>query len=196
GSSQEASPPTFVPPATINADLPPTNPLTPVEPTLQGGPLASSATERCYIVRKTSLGHISWALRSSNQQIGLKLQGFRCVVGYESCEGALYQEVLPAHFSMAQAMVGQPFPLTIRNTSRHWIERITNIELPRLHPLAACCFGAGALASVAAETVLRPEKHGLKDLAEASQNLQRAADAIDCAISSANLPGFAQQISQ
>lgn len=202
GSEQEASVPTLVPPGNFTGSLPPPNPLTPIIPDQDGTPSRHgraspcAPAERCYIVRKTSLGHISWALRSSNQQIGLKLQGFRCVVGYESCEGTLYQEVLPAHFSMAQAMIGQPFPLTIRNTSRHWVERITNVELPRLHPLAACCFGAGALASVAAETVLRPEKHGLKDLAEASQNLQRAADAIDCAISSANLPSCAQQISQ
>ncbi|AIK23440.1 polyprotein [sicinivirus A4] len=197
GAEGHASPPNFVPPGDISADLPPPNPLTPINrPARQGGPSGSVCRERCYIVRKTSLGRVSWALRSSNQQIGIKLQGFRCVVAYEDCEGSLYQEVIPAHFSIAQAMVGQPFPLTVRNTSRHWVERITNVRLPSIHPVAACCFGMGALASLAAETVPRPEKHGLKDLAEASQNLQRAADAIDCAISSANLPGCAQQISQ
>lgn len=200
GSASAASPINTVPITSYTGAEPPSNPLKPdglpAVPTRQGGSLLQAVPERCYIVRKTSLGRVSWALRSSNQQIGIKLQGFRCVVAYEDCEGSLYQEVIPAHFSIAQAMVGQPFPLTIRNTSRHWVERITNTRLPSIHPVAACCFGMGALASLAAETAPRPEKHGLKDLAEASQNLQRAADAIDCAINSANLPGCAQQISQ
>nr|YP_009054997.1 2A [Chicken picornavirus 1] len=197
--SSDVSPPTVMPPGEIAAALPFPNPLQPAPPPIapsRHGGENPGGSERCYIVRKTSLGRVSWALRSSNQQIGIKLQGFRCVVAYEDCEGSLYQEVIPAHFSIAQAMIGQPFPLTIRNTSRHWVERITNVRLPNIHPVAACCFGMGVLASLAAETVPRPEKHGLKDLAEASQNLQRAADAIDCAINSANLPGCAQQISQ
>nr|UNY48392.1 MAG: polyprotein [Sicinivirus sp.] len=196
GSTQPASPPTFVPPGPVNVDFPPPNPLTPIIPTQQGGPVLESIAERCYIVRKSSLGSQTWALRSSNQQIGIQFKNFRCVIGYEECEGTLYQEVLPAHFSIAQSMIGQPYPFHIGNTSAHWVERITNVQLPRIPPLLACCIGAGALASLAAQTVQRPERHGLKDLTEASQNFQRAADAIDCAVNAANLPACAQQISQ
>nr|YP_009021771.1 2A [Sicinivirus A] len=160
------------------------------------GPALTSTATPCYIVRKSSLGSQTWALRSSNQQIGIQFKSFRCVIGYEECEGTLYQEVLPAHFSIAQSMIGQPYPFHIGNTSAHWVERITNVQLPRIPPLLACCIGAGALASLAAQTVQRPERHGLKDLTEASQNFQRAADAIDCAVNAANLPACAQQISQ
>ncbi len=196
-SEAQASPLVTVPPVSINADLLP-NPLFPsnTTPTLHGGPALDSTTERCYIIRKSSLGSQTWALRSSNQQIGIQFKNFRCVIGYEECEGTLYQEVLPAHFSIAQSMIGQPYPFHIGNTSAHWVERITNVQLPRIPPLLACCIGAGALASLAAQTVQRPERHGLKDLTEASQNFQRAADAIDCAVNAANLPACAQQISQ
>ncbi len=199
GSEESASPPAFMPPGEITAALPFPNPLQPapppVTPSRHGG-RGDGSPDRCYIVRKSSLGSQSWALRSSNQQIGIQFKHLRCVIGYEECEGTLYQEVLPAHFAIAQSMIGQPYPYHLGNTSAHWVERITNTRLPRIPPLLACCIGAGALASLAAQTVQRPERHGLKDLAEASQNFQRAADAIDCAVNAANLPGCAQQISQ
>lgn len=202
GSEQGASIPTLVPPGNFTGSLPPPNPLTPIIPDQDGAPTRHGsvspcgAVEHCYIVRKSSLGSQTWALRSSNQQIGVQFKNLRCVIGYEECEGTLYQEVLPAHFSIAQSMIGQPYPFHIGNTSAHWVERITNVQLPRIPPLLACCIGAGALASLAAQTVQRPERHGLKDLTEASQNFQRAADAIDCAVNAANLPACAQQISQ
>nr|AVN87699.1 polyprotein [Sicinivirus sp.] len=197
GSGGTATPPDLQPPSDLTADLPPTNPLEPAPlPTRHGGLPQGGTHGRCYIIRKSSLGFQTWALRSSNQQIGIQFKHLRCVIGYEECEGTLYQEVLPAHFAIAQSMIGQPYPYHLGNTSAHWIERITNIQLPRIPPLLACCIGAGALASLAAQTVQRPERHGLKDLAEASQNFQRAADAIDCAVNAANLPGCAQQISQ
>ncbi len=197
GSGGTATPPDLQPPSDLTADLPPTNPLEPAPlPTRHGGLPQGGTHGRCYIIRKSSLGFQTWALRSSNQQIGIQFKHLRCVIGYEECEGTLYQEVLPAHFAIAQSMIGQPYPFHIGNTSAHWVERITNIQLPRIPPLLACCIGAGALASLAAQTVQRPERHGLKDLAEASQNFQRAADAIDCAVNAANLPGCAQQISQ
>nr|UNY48375.1 MAG: polyprotein [Sicinivirus sp.] len=195
-TEQTASPLITVPPVSITADLIP-DPLKPIErPARQGRTNGECISERCYVVRKSSLGSQTWALRSSNQQIGIQFKNFRCVIGYEECEGTLYQEVLPAHFSIAQSMIGQPYPFHIGNTSAHWVERITNVQLPRIPPLLACCIGAGALASLAAQTVQRPERHGLKDLTEASQNFQRAADAIDCAVNAANLPACAQQISQ
>nr|UNY48378.1 MAG: polyprotein [Sicinivirus sp.] len=197
--SSNVSPPVVMPPGEITAALPFPNPLQPAPPPAapnrHGGPL-DGCPRRCYIVRKSSLGSQTWALRSSNQQIGIQFKNFKCVIGYEECEGTLYQEVLPAHFSIAQSMIGQPYPFHIGNTSAHWVERITNTQLPRIPPILACCIGAGALASLAAQTVQRPERHGLKDLTEASQNFQRAADAIDCAVNAANLPACAQQISQ
>lgn len=196
-ADDQASPVVTVPPGNLNSQVIP-DPLKPssVLPSRQGGPLDESTPIRCFIVRKSSLGSQTWALRSSNQQIGIQFKNLRCVIGYEECEGTLYQEVLPAHFSIAQSMIGQPYPFHIGNTSAHWVERITNVQLPRIPPLLACCIGAGALASLAAQTVQRPERHGLKDLTEASQNFQRAADAIDCAVNAANLPACAQQISQ
>lgn len=199
GSASAASPVVTVPTTSYTGAEPPSNPLkpdNPVAPTRQGGSLLQAVPGRCYIVRKNSLGSQTWALRSSNQQIGIQFKNFRCIIGYEECEGTLYQEVLPAHFSIAQSMIGQPYPFHIGNTSAHWVERISNVQLPRIPPLLACCIGAGALASLAAQTVQRPERHGLKDLTEASQNFQRAADAIDCAVNAANLPACAQQISQ
>ncbi len=196
-SDDQASPVVTVPPGNLDGQVIP-DPLKPLSPSpsRQGGSILSPTTERCYIIRKSSLGSQFWALRSSNQQIGIQFKHLKCVIGYEECEGALYQEVLPSHFAIAQAMIGQPYPYRLGNTSADWVERITNVRLPRLPPLLACCIGAGALASLAAQTVQRPERHGLKDLTEASQNFQRAADAIDCAVNAANLPGCAQQISQ
>lgn len=197
GAAHTVNPVVTVPVVAPQGEEVPPNPLDPNwPPTKQGGSLLNPNPGRCYIVRKSSLGSQTWALRSSNQQIGIQFKNFKCIIGYEECEGTLYQEVLPAHFSIAQSMVGQPYPFHIGNTSAHWVERITNVQLPRIPPLLACCIGAGALASLAAQTVQRPERHGLKDLTEASQNFQRAADAIDCAVNAANLPACAQQISQ